>query len=98
MGIISAARGGGRAVRVDAAGRGTGRATGWIWIEIVGCGRLGGRSGVETVSRRVALVTGGSRGIGLGIAQCLLREEYDLAICGLREEAAVGDTVGKLRA
>jgi 3-oxoacyl-[acyl-carrier protein] reductase len=46
----------------------------------------------------VALVTGGSRGIGLGIAQCLARESFDLAICGLREDAAVGDTVEKLRA
>lgn len=34
--------------------------------------------------KRVALVTGGSRGIGLGIARCLLQEGFEVAICGLR--------------
>jgi 3-oxoacyl-[acyl-carrier protein] reductase len=40
-------------------------------------------------NRRVALVTGGARGIGLGISQALARENFDIAICGVREEAAV---------
>ncbi|MCX7887088.1 MAG: 3-ketoacyl-ACP reductase [Verrucomicrobiae bacterium] len=34
--------------------------------------------------RRVALVTGGSRGIGLGIARCLLKDGFEVAICGVR--------------
>ena len=38
-----------------------------------------------TDARRVALITGGSRGIGLGIAQALAREGWDLAINGVRE-------------
>ncbi len=34
--------------------------------------------------KRVALVTGGSRGIGLGIARALLKEGFEVAICGVR--------------
>jgi 3-oxoacyl-[acyl-carrier protein] reductase len=34
--------------------------------------------------KRVALVTGGSRGIGLGIAQALLKDGFEVAICGMR--------------
>ncbi len=36
--------------------------------------------------RRVALVTGGRRGIGLGIATALAREGFDLAVCGVSDE------------
>jgi 3-oxoacyl-[acyl-carrier protein] reductase len=49
-------------------------------------------------SRGVALVTGGARGIGLGIAQALARENFDLAICGVRDEAAVESSLAGLRA
>src|SRR5688500_6340517 len=47
--------------------------------------------------RRVALITGGSRGIGFGIAERLALEGYDLAINGVRPEAEVVDALARLR-
>ena len=46
----------------------------------------------------VALITGGSRGIGLGIAEHLAKAGFNLAINGIRDEAAVTDVLNKLRA
>lgn len=47
---------------------------------------------------KIALVTGGSRGIGFGIAEALAAEKWDLVINGVREESAVTEALDKLRA
>ena len=47
--------------------------------------------------RRVALVTGGSRGIGFGCAAHLAAAGFDLAVNGTREESEVAAALGELR-
>lgn len=44
-----------------------------------------------------ALITGGSRGIGLAIARKLCKNGYDVAVNGVREESAVTQTLDELR-
>ena len=45
---------------------------------------------------RIALITGGSRGIGLGIAKQLATNGFDIAINGIRSEAEIHDVMKDL--
>ncbi|HNP20475.1 MAG TPA: 3-ketoacyl-ACP reductase [Panacibacter sp.] len=47
--------------------------------------------------KRVALITGGSRGIGFGIAMQLAANGFDLAINGTRNENEVTDAIKQLK-
>jgi 3-oxoacyl-[acyl-carrier protein] reductase len=47
--------------------------------------------------KRVALITGGARGIGLGISRALAQEGLNLALCGVKEEKEVFETLNQLR-
>ncbi|WP_025763778.1 3-ketoacyl-ACP reductase [Dyadobacter tibetensis] len=48
--------------------------------------------------KKTALITGGTRGIGFGIAQALAKEGYDLAINGVRPEEGAMEALDTLRA
>lgn len=45
---------------------------------------------------KTAIITGGTRGIGLGIARALREEGYQLVLCGVRNAAAVSDLICEL--
>ena len=45
---------------------------------------------------RVALITGGTRGIGLGVARALAKDGWSLALCGLRAREDVAIVVREL--
>jgi 3-oxoacyl-[acyl-carrier protein] reductase len=49
------------------------------------------------MEKRVALVTGGTRGIGLGCAQTLAREGWSLVVCGVRSEIDAMPALDSLR-
>lgn len=53
---------------------------------------------MPAIASRVVLITGGCRGIGLGIARALAREGHALALNGVREAADVADVLTELRA
>lgn len=48
--------------------------------------------------KKVALITGGSRGIGLGIASNLAKNGFDIAINGVRDETEVHEVIKSLSA
>jgi 3-oxoacyl-[acyl-carrier protein] reductase len=51
---------------------------------------------VENAARRVALVTGGTRGIGYGVAQALVADGWELVLTGQRPETDVSTLVSEL--
>ncbi len=50
------------------------------------------------MSKKTALVTGGSRGIGFGIAKALATEGWNIVINGMRPEDSVSEPIGELKA
>jgi 3-oxoacyl-[acyl-carrier protein] reductase len=48
--------------------------------------------------RKVVLVTGGGRGIGLGISRCLASEGCDIVVCGIRPNEQAREAMDELRA
>jgi 3-oxoacyl-[acyl-carrier protein] reductase len=50
------------------------------------------------MTKRVAIVTGGTRGIGFGVATALAKEGFNLCVCGLRSAEAAEESLAKLRA
>src|SRR5215510_10944153 len=49
------------------------------------------------IMKKVALITGGSRGIGYSISKHLAQNGFDIAINGVREENEVADALQELR-
>lgn len=50
------------------------------------------------MNKRIALITGGTRGIGFGVASALGHEGFDLCVCGLRSPEAAEESLAGLRA
>jgi 3-oxoacyl-[acyl-carrier protein] reductase len=52
---------------------------------------------MTAAARKRALITGGTRGIGLGIARALAQDGWNLSLCGVRSETEVSSTLDELR-
>ena len=50
------------------------------------------------MKKKVALITGAGRGIGLGIARYLAKDGCDIVVCDVHEEPVVADALQDLRA
>ena len=51
----------------------------------------------STPALRTAIITGGGRGIGFGIAQSLAKEKFNLVIVGVRPADQLGDALTQLK-
>lgn len=51
---------------------------------------------MRTIAHHTALITGGTKGIGFGIAECMLKENMNVVITG-RTEAGVDQAVAELK-